>query len=316
MQTTNFGGIPLSQLMLGTVQFGLPYGIANTKGQPSYEDVLAILSAAYEGGVNCLDTAARYGESETVLGRALSDLKLTDSMTVVTKVTHLADGLGAAEADKIIEQSILESLSRLNLEVLPIVLFHRQENYEYVDSLLKLKERGLVRYVGSSVNHTAPTRAILESERRDEAFQIPANLLDHRFRREGLLQKAKEQGAGMFVRSVYLQGLLLMPETQVPEELATVIPIRRQLEKLAAEAGIGVAELSVRYILGLEGVTCCVVGVDSVEQMKANVELFAKNGLDESLSQAIEELVPPLAEEILLPFHWSNRMPDIKPEGR
>ena len=83
MKTTAFAEYRLSQLMLGTAQFGVQYGIANTKGQPSYEDVRGILACAFEGGVNCLDTSVAYGASEELIGRALQELSLAERMIVV-----------------------------------------------------------------------------------------------------------------------------------------------------------------------------------------------------------------------------------------
>ena len=81
MLTSTWNNEQLSRLMLGTVQFGMPYGVANRTGQPSYPDVVAILAAAVEGGVNCFDTAAAYGTSEDVLGRALRELGIADRVT-------------------------------------------------------------------------------------------------------------------------------------------------------------------------------------------------------------------------------------------
>ncbi|NCC93899.1 MAG: hypothetical protein EOM10_11550, partial [Opitutae bacterium] len=86
MNTATFADYHLSRLMLGTVQFGLSYGIANRQGRPSYAVVRDILACAFEGGVNCLDTAAAYGESEELIGRALRELGLADRVIVVTKV--------------------------------------------------------------------------------------------------------------------------------------------------------------------------------------------------------------------------------------
>ncbi len=122
METRGFRDLRFSTLVLGTVQFGLPYGIANTTGQPPYREVLDILSAAAEGGVTCLDTAAVYGESEVVLGKALAELHLSDTMIVVTKVTQLAnEKISARQADEIVEQSVTRSLRNLRLERLPVV---------------------------------------------------------------------------------------------------------------------------------------------------------------------------------------------------
>lgn len=315
MQTSHFAEFDLSRLMLGTVQFGLSYGIANKAGQPSYEEVCRIIATAYEGGVNCLDTAAVYGTSEETLGRALADLGIADRMTIATKVTQLADDVPMDTAAEIIEESVVESLKRLRLECLPICMFHREENFQYIEPLLKLKERGLVKHIGSSVMTPSASLEIIRSGHA-EMMQLPTSVLDSRFTRGGVLEEGSKRGMGMFIRSIYLQGLLLMPEDDVLPELAEVIPIRRKLAALAGEAGITLAELAVRYLLGDSRITCLVVGVDTVEQMKENAALFAKGPLDAGLETAIAEVVPDLPERILAPNQWPRKMTTTLKTGK
>jgi aryl-alcohol dehydrogenase-like predicted oxidoreductase len=309
-----FRGLELSTLMLGTVQFGLPYGIANRTGQPSFADVVAILAAAVEAGVNALDTAAIYGTSEEVLGRAIAELGLRDTLIVESKVTQMADeGIGAKEADAIVERSVTQSLRLLRLERLPFCVFHLERNFlRYADSLLRLREKGLVQHVGSSVNFPDPALEILRSGKA-EVIQMPTSILDHRFLRKGVPAAARYASAALFVRSIYLQGLLLMEEKDVASEHAAVIPIRRTLDGIAREAGMGRAELATRYVLSLPGVTCAVVGVETVRQMRENAALFERGPLDAELCARIEEAVPDLPDAILFPGNWSKRMPDVKP---
>jgi len=315
METRTFADLALSRLMVGTVQFGLTYGIANKTGQPSYKDVCDILLCAYEGGVNCLDTAALYGTSEEVIGRALAELGLAGKFIIVTKTTHLADDLDSAEADAIIEQSVTLSLKRLRLDVLPICLIHHEENFRHIDSLLKLKERGLVRYVGSSVMTPTMTKGIVNSGLVD-VVQVPTSVLDRRYVSAGIFRDARQRGLGLFVRSIYLQGLLLLQDDEILPELSAVIPVLRRLRALAADAGMSLAELAVRYVLGLEGVTCGVVGVETVEQMRSNIAIFEKGPLSADLMKAVIAAVPDLPDTILMPNKWSQRMPDAKPQGR
>lgn len=307
-----FGDVKFSRLMLGTAQFGLPYGVANKIGQPSPREILEILKCAHEGGINCLDTAATYGESEERIGQALAELGIASEMIVVTKVCALADNLSSKTADAIVEQSVVNSLKKLRLETLPFCLFHREENFRYVESLQKLQARGLVQYIGCSMMTTAPAVNILGSGLA-AALQIPANLFDHRFRKLGVLPTAREQNVAIFVRSIYLQGLLLMPDADIPAELAQVIPLRHKLHTLAREAGIEMSALAARYILSLEGVTCAVVGVESVLQMRENLELFSAGPLPDALVAKINEIIPEMPNEILLPNLWSKRMPDVAP---
>jgi aryl-alcohol dehydrogenase-like predicted oxidoreductase len=315
MERRRFAELDLSRLMLGTVQLGLSYGIANRTGQPSYREARDIIACAYEGGVNCLDTAAIYGSSEEVLGRALTELRLADRIIVVSKVHHMAQGLDRAQAAAMVEESVVQSLRRLRLETLPVCLFHIEDNFYYAEALLRLKERGLVRHVGSSVMTPAATTAIIGTGHA-EALQIPTSVLDHRFSQPagGVIRQAANRGIAVFVRSIYLQGLLLMPEEEITAELAGVIPVRRKLVALADQAGISISELAVRYALGIEGVTCGVVGVETLEQMQLNLAMFGKGPLDPGLHQAVEAAVPDLPDSILKPSGWSRRMVDVKPK--
>jgi aryl-alcohol dehydrogenase-like predicted oxidoreductase len=312
MNLPRLGDLALSRFMLGTVQLGMNYGIANRTGQPSYEQARDILACAYQGGVTCFDTAAAYGTSEEILGRALAELGIADKVVVVTKIRRLEDAaLSHRAAAEMIEASVASSLRALCLEALPICLFHREQDFRYADGLLRLKEKGLVRHMGASVMTPEAARDIMASDLA-EAIQVPANVVDRRFVRQGTLEQAQRGGVGVFVRSVYLQGLLLMPEAEIPPHLRAVIPRRRELEALARAAGMSLAELAVRYVLGLDGLTCALVGVESVEQMRQNLSLFARGPLEPALMQAIAELEPELPEAVVMPTRWFQRAEDRK----
>lgn len=303
MDSVAFTEYTLSRLMLGTVQFGMPYGVANRTGQPSFEQVCAILTCAYEGGVTCLDTAASYGSSEDVVGKALAELGLAGKMTVVTKTTPLPADASPAEADVLVERSVAQSLKRLRLDVLPLLLIHHEEDFRHFDALLKLQQRGLVRHVGASVMTPAMCKGIVNSGLA-EAVQAPTSLLDRRYLNAGVFRDARRRGLGLFVRSMYLQGLILLPPEEVQAGLAAVAPVLQRLRRIAGEAGIGLAELCIRYVLALEGVTCGVVGIETLEQMRQNVAIFNKGPLPKDLLRQVIAAVPDLPDSILMPNKW------------
>ena len=307
METKRYADYKLSRLMLGTVQFGLPYGVANLAGQPGYDDVLAIVSAAIEGGVNCFDTAPSYGRSEEVLGRALHELGVVDRVVVVTKVKALTqDELADPRLVGVaIEQSVAESRRRLRVECLPIVLFHHETDAVHLDALERLKEKGWLRHVGVSCNNRPGPAAGFAALPVVRALQIPANILDRRHLQGGSLAAAAAHGVAVFVRSVYLQGLLLMPERAIPEPLRPIVPIRRRLAELAEAAGMTLAELALRYMLAQDGVTSVLTGVETVEQMRENVALFNRGPLSGDVREAVEAIVPDLPEAIMTPGLWS-----------
>lgn len=283
-----------SPLMLGTVQFGQPYGIANRTGQPSYRTVCDILTTAAAAGINCLDTAAVYGTSEEAIGQALAELNLRDRLQVVTKIMPVNNDPG------LIRVSVEQSLRRLQLETLPVVLFHRETDFAHLDALEKLRQAGLVGRIGVSCdNRPGPALQMLATG-RVAALQLPGNVLDRRHQRTGIFAAAAARGVPVFIRSVYLQGLLLMPAESVPANLRAILPVRERLAKLASEAGLSLAELALRYMLGQPGVTSVITGIESVEQLRANIAMIARGPLPADLDVA----VPELPEAILSPGLW------------
>ncbi|HUJ75370.1 MAG TPA: aldo/keto reductase, partial [bacterium] len=137
----------------------------------------------------------------------------------------------------------------------------------------------------------------------------PASVLDHRFLRQGIPVVARARGTALFARSVFLQGLLLQPEGDMLSEHAAVVPVRRALQDLAAQGGMSLAELAVRYLLSLPGITCLVVGVETEAQLRENAALFRKGPLPGDLAARVPELVPDLPDSILYPGSWSKKMP-------
>lgn len=301
----------VSRLTLGAVQLGMPYGVANQAGQPGENEARAIIAAAYEGGITCIDTAAAYGKSEAVIGRSLSALGLQGRMTVMTKVPTISgENIGAAEAQRQITESVTRSLARLGVERLDACLFHHEEDVRYSAELLA-EER--IAVAGCSVMTVERMRDTVA--RGLGAVQVPASVVDTRCVRAGDAAQAAAKGVAVFARSVYLQGLLLMPEKNIPVHLAEIVPARRALERVAAEAQISLAEMALRYVLGLPGVLSVVVGAESVEQVRRNAAWAARGPLPDEVSRAAEAVMPNLPEALITPHCWPRLAESAAPVG-
>lgn len=288
-----------SRLMLGTVQFGLEYGIANESGKPSFDRVCEIVKTAFEGGVTALDTAAAYGTSEEVLGAALERLGLREAMTVVSKVPPIPDGTDA-EAERFIERSLRESLRRLRLGRLAVCLLHREEDLRRLPLLERMVGRGLTDGVGVSLD----SNRFLAEAAAVRYLQLPCNLLDRRF--DAFWPVAMQKKIHVFARSVYLQGLLLMPEARIRPNLSAVIPVRRGLEAVAREAGCTMAELCMRYVLSNPAVASVLTGVDTPEQMRENLRVAALGPLPAAVFDRVQACVPDLPEPLVRPALWGR----------
>ena len=292
-----------SKIQLGTVQFGLDYGVANSRGKPSYETARDIIARACESGVNTLDTAAVYGDSEEVIGRALSELKLRENIQIVSKVPPVSlHNLSAVEAEKFITESVENSLRKLRRDYLHVCLFHREEDLKYLDILRKLESRGLIMGCGVSLDSTEYCAETLK--KKVEYVQLPYNILDKRY--DGFLVETAVENVKIFTRSLYLQGLLMMPEERIRTNLRVVIPIRRKLNELAMSTGISLPELCARFVISNPAVTSILTGVDTRSQLDENITLMSLGPLPDDICKQVKAIVPVLPETIIRPSLWNT----------
>lgn len=188
------------RLALGTVQFGLNYGISNNDGEVADTELDAILALARELGINSLDTAQAYGKAETRLG-----IRSTGDFQVITKLLPGTDATNLAA-------SVESSLQRLVRPSVEGLLLHRSQDASpaLFERLADLQHQGKVGKVGVSVYAPEELAKWLDQGYPLELVQLPANLLDQRFLRSGWLDRLQDMGCQIHVRSLFLQGLLLM----------------------------------------------------------------------------------------------------------
>jgi aryl-alcohol dehydrogenase-like predicted oxidoreductase len=259
------------RLALGTVQFGLPYGIANRVGQVSRTAAKEILARARISGIDTLDTAVAYGESEACLGEIG-----TEGFKVITKLPPLTEEVG--DVGKWVDNHIERSLSRLRLSRLYAVLVHRSEQITgsrgraFVEALRELKFDRLVEKIGVSIY--SPNE--LEAARRVCAFdlvQAPFNLIDRRLLTSGWLQKLEDAGVEVHVRSVFLQGLLLMKRSDIPPKFEPWAKCWDAWHAWLDSHAISPVAACIGYAQQFLQVDKLVVGVDSVQQLCESIQV-------------------------------------------
>lgn len=278
MKTTHVKGIDISVLSLGTVQLGVNYGINNTDGKPSQETANAILDCAIKKGINCLDTAAAYGDSEVVLGNWLKTVAPENRPFIVTKAAKIQPGnLDQVRDD--LKRRVAESKKRLGMEQLDMLMLHHFDDYlANKDVLLQvmqeLKAQGDVRYIGASAYSHHDYSELADAG--FDATQIPLNIFDWQQIENGGLKKLEQSGMMVFVRSVYLQGLVF----QDPDKLAPGMEFAREtlvkFRALCAEFGMSPAALAMAYAVSVSGVTSLVLGSEKVAQVEQNVQLIGQ----------------------------------------
>ena len=257
------------KVALGTVQFGVNYGISNKAGKTSQAEVGAILAAAEKYGVSVIDTATLYGDSEAVLGQTLSP---NSSFNIVTKTSQFAKQmLDEADAQHL-EDTFHSSLSKLGRSSVYGLLAHRVDDLFLpggdllMDRLLKLKQDGLVSKVGVSVYSGSRIDQLMERFKID-LIQLPINVMDQRLLQSGHLQKLKSAGVEIHARSIFLQGLLLMELQNVPEYFDV---IRKNLESyhhFIRARGLTPIQAALGFVLGLQEIDQVICGVNNALQL-------------------------------------------------
>ncbi|RKX78510.1 MAG: hypothetical protein DRP49_00685 [Spirochaetes bacterium] len=306
--------LQISRIGLGAVQFGIDYGINNSTGQVSYEDILQILSFAHDKGVNFIDTSRYYGSSEENLGRALKELNLVDAFTVCTKLDLPKNYVELPE--KALLQTASDCLEKssemLGLETLPVYLLHTYDYKKHLDGILwdflvEKKQNGAIGHLGVSIAN-GPQEALESLEDPDvDVIQIPYNLFDHRWHKEGILEKAVEKGVAVFNRSTYLQGLLVMGKEKAAEKLPSAVPYLERLKGFVDKKGLNKKELIASYVFSEPSITSTVVGVDSLKQLKENIILYGSGLIEEDTRRSLESMFSDVPDSIVNPSLWDNK---------
>jgi aryl-alcohol dehydrogenase-like predicted oxidoreductase len=295
----------MSRLVLGTAQLGMPYGIANKSGKPDFSSALSIVQAVWENGITEFDTAQVYGDSEQILGRIFAELGVVQKARVTTKLKSVQT-VGEKTP---LHQSVEESLERLKVSKLECLLLHREDILDMLDdglkeSLLTLVQRGYVRHLGVSVY--SPDRA-MQALGYDlfDVIQIPANVLDRRFQRAGVFEIAEERGRRIYIRSAFLQGLVLMNGEDVPEKMASVKPVLVKLDRLALQYRLSRQAIALLYLRDRFAHAKVIFGAEAPEQVLQNTRCWQLEAPAGFLLE-LDDAFPELDENILNPAKWHH----------
>jgi aryl-alcohol dehydrogenase-like predicted oxidoreductase len=252
-----------NKLIIGTVQFGMAYGVANRNGQVQREEARAILSRIREAGVQTLDTAIVYGESEKVLGEVgVGDWR------VISKLPPLP--ANESSIQKWVQSSVEGSLARLKMSRLHGLLFHNPDDLQGMHGLALykavqlLKEQGLVKKIGISIYSPDELPSLCEKFHFD-IVQAPFNVLDRRIVTSGWAQKLKAMGTEIHVRSVFLQGLLLM--NQRPAAFAKWATLWQDWDQWLEKTSVSALKASLNFALQEPAIDHVVIGVESESQL-------------------------------------------------
>lgn len=270
------------KLGLGTVQFGLNYGISNTGGQTPQEEVSRILAVALQNNITVLDTASAYGNAEAVLGETgVSGFKVVSKFMTPPEGESIASQLEA-------------SLKKLGSKTLYGYLAHRPEELlvkpQLWEELESFKENGLVRKTGFSLNRPEELEALLDKDMVPDLIQVPYNYLDNRF--ETLMKQLHDKGCEIHTRSAFLQGLFFKDTEALPVFFDPAKPILTELQSENLLSG-----RLLNYVLEKPFIDKVIIGVENAQQLEHNLKEIQS-------AASLQRNEVNLPENIIIPATW------------
>ncbi len=262
------------KLGLGTVQFGLEYGVTNVAGQPVDAEIRQILACAATQGVRVLDTAAQYGRSEARLGALLEP---NHAFRIVTKTPSFTHSTITTEDVACLESTFLASLDQLRATSVYGLLLHSAKDLrksgadQLFEAMEKLQKQGKVAKIGVSV-YSGEDVAYALDRFGVQLVQMPVNILDQRWLRSDLPVQLQKGGVELHARSIFLQGVLLSDPDTLPPFFDAIKPHLRAMGLAIRERGLTPLQAALGFVRDLAWVDVALCGVVSLAQLHQIVQ--------------------------------------------
>ena len=294
------------KLCLGTVQFGLDYGVFNTpKKDPEY--CINCLDYATQNGIEAIDTATAYGDAERIVGEFLSRKTINrDKLFISTKhLPNILDDYGRDDYVRVIRENLHRSLAVLNTDYVDAYYFH-SSRYAFQPELLEaisvMQKEGLAKEVGVSVYYPDEAMACFDDPNIN-CIQAPYSIFDHRMKESGVFRSGNESGFDIDVRTVFVKGLIRLHEDEIPDHLIKAKPILADLDKICKETGYSRIELAMGYVKREKEIRHLVFGIRDLEQLKEDISSFDKE-IPDSLFDEIDKRFSGISADLVIPSLW------------
>lgn len=257
------------------MQFGLDYGVSNVHGKPSVAEVAAILKQASGAGIEVLDTASSYGNSESVLGAT----RESTDFRIITKTPVARNYESEKPFGEHIKETLDRSLENLKVDRVAGLLVHHADDLDRDDprhiweAMTELKESGLVEKIGVSVYDAKQIDMVLDQFLPD-IIQLPVNVFDQRLIVSGHLRQLAEKGVEIHARSLFLQGLLLMKTEEIPGYFNPILTHLRKYDTCIRKCGLSKLGAALGFVKLMEYPGVALVGVNSGKELGEVLEAW------------------------------------------
>ena len=286
-------------MILGTVQFGVKYGINNIFGKPSSDLVTKILHYAFENRISILDTAEAYGNSQKLIGNFIKS-NPNKPFDIITKL----NGTTIIKKNKLIDH-INQTCKVLNVESIYGYTIHNYQSIKkfqflYLD-ILNAKKTGIIKNAGISVYENNEIEDVIKNYNDFDFIQIPFNLLDNESKRKTIMEKAKQNKIEIHARSIFLQGLFFKPYKEFPQKLKPLIPYIKTLNNIKDDLNIDMQTMAIKYAFKKKYIDKVLIGIDNINQLKNNIDVI---NLKTDISTNEIDKINVLEKKTLSPTNW------------
>lgn len=309
MRYVNQKGLDISVFSLGTVQLGMDYGLGEHTSKPTKEYAFSILDEAINKGVNMLDTANNYGDSERVIGEWLKTLDNDKRPMIVTKIGPF-DHSSPEALKKDIYAQTEKCLQTLDVDQIDILMVHNYDDYDKNPVVVKevfddIKRSGKTRFTGISVYSRHDYFDVARSG--FDSVQIPLNIFDWTQIENGGIKALADAGMMIFTRSVFLQGLVFLAPKDIDPRMDFCVPYVEKFLEFCEEFGLSPSVLAMSFALSVSGVASLVLGCQTPEQLDDNCEMIdSVRILTNDEMQKIHEAFADIDPRVIDPRRWFN----------
>jgi aryl-alcohol dehydrogenase-like predicted oxidoreductase len=281
----------MNRIVLGGAQLGLPYGILNGGETLSREEVARILDTAIALGVNSIDTAIAYGQSESIIGETAQN-----RFSIISKLPPVpSDVSNVAEW---VHSQVQGSLSRLNCASLNALLLHRPQDLtgrhgsELYKAISSLKTNKIIRRFGISI-YTPDELAEIIGAFDIDVVQAPLNVFDRRIL--GVIDQLSALNIEVYVRSVFLQGVLIANPEDRPQRFNPWANHFARFDNWVLSSGMSAMACCLGFALQQPGITKLVIGTTSAASLTEIMTSVPNHHLEvpADLQSSDEQLIDP-----------------------
>lgn len=283
----------------------MDYGIANQKGKPDFQGALDIVRTASEAGVDTFDTATAYGDSEQVLGDAFKKLEISGAVRVMSKLGH--DAFVSVKSCVAATEQCLERLQVTKLELMFAHSAQSVADPATEKCFAALKKEGFIAGSGVSVYSAQDALSALQLPEID-TVQMPLNVFDQQALTQGVIERARSSGKKLIFRSVFLQGLLILPPDKLPERMSFASEFVCAWNSMCERLSVPPRVMALQCALSMAGGMPLLIGCESAVQLQENIDAlnYRASHVDEALAETAK-LALRIPEALRNPSLWPTQ---------